>query len=362
MKLLDGYIIKEILKPFFFGIGAFTLIISGSTILFQVVSNAAKYGFTMFNAVQLFMYKLPGIITLTMPMALLLSTILVIGRMSSDLEVIALRSAGVSFFRLLLPLLMLGFLISLLNILFNEIVVPKANHHYETLYKRLKNTSVSIKQNVNLTQYDAQGYPLRIINVKEVKNDVLNDITLAEYDDGTLARLIRAKTGEWNAQVGWELNDGVMHVLLKDSIQRLIVIEFEKEIINIQLNLLELSRVDKSHEEMNAQELKQFILKEKVLGKNINELLIQYYFKFSIPFSCLIFAMIGAAVSFQPNQRSSTMSMGLSILIIVLYYIVYSISLVIGMGGTVPSYIAAWIPNFIVAVVSLYYLNRILTH
>ena len=145
MKLLDTYIVKEIIFPFIFGIAAFTSIISGSSVLFRLISKAVKYGFSLSSTLQLFVYKLPAIISITLPMAVLLATILVIGRLSSDLEILALRSAGVSLIRILIPILSVGLVVSLVNIIFNEIVVPRSNYNAEILMHDLKNTSLSIK-------------------------------------------------------------------------------------------------------------------------------------------------------------------------------------------------------------------------
>ncbi len=359
MKLLDSYLIKEIIFPFIFGIAAFTSIISGSSLIFQLVSKAVKYGFSIASTVQLFIYKLPAIISLTLPMAILLATILVIGRLSADLEILALRSAGVSLLRILIPILSIGLVVSLVNIIFNEIVVPRANYHAEILLNNLQNTNISIRENVNLTQYDDEGLPLRIINVREVEEETLKDITIAEYDAGRLARVIRAEYGNWDAIGGWVFNNGVMHVLLESSSQELMVINFEKEIINLSLNLFDFTKRQKSYDEMNGKELKSYIQKEQLLGKDINELLIQYYLKFALPFACLIFTMIGAAVSFQPHRRSSAMGMGLSIIIILTYYIIYSLGLALGINNVVSPILAAWTPNILVGLVSIYLLNKV---
>ena len=360
MKLLDSYLIREIIFPFFFGIAAFTSIIAGSSLIFRLISKAVKYGFDVSSTIQLFIYNLPSIISITLPMAILLATILVIGRLSSDLEIVALRSAGVSLVRILIPIFGVGLIVSLVNIIFNEIVVPKANYHSEILMNQLRNTSVSIKENVNVTQYDEKGLPLRIINVREVDNELLKDITIAEYSSGRLARVIRSETGHWDPSVGWVFNNGIMHVLLEKSSQELMVINFEKEIINLSINLLDFTQNDKSHDEMNAQELKTYIKRESMLGKNVNELTIQYYLKFAFPFACLIFTMIGSAVSFQPNsRRSSAMGMGLSIIIILTYYIIYSLALTLGINQIIPSIFAAWLPNFCIGLVSLFLLYRL---
>jgi lipopolysaccharide export system permease protein len=359
MKLLDRYLVKEIIFPFVFGIAAFTSIIAGSTLIFQLVSRAVKYGFGIGGTVQLFIYNLPSIISLTLPMAILLATILVIGRLSADLELVALRAAGVSLLRILIPIISIGLVISLITIIFNEVVVPKANYHSELLLNKLKNANVSIKENVNLTQYDNNGYPFRIINVREVEDETLKDITIAEYTQGQLSRIIRAKFGRWAPPVGWVFNDGVMHVLLGSESQELMVINFEKEVINLAINLLDFTNQEKSHDEMNAKELSGYIKKEQLLGKNTNELNIQYYLKFAIPFACLIFTMIGSAVSFQPHQRSSAMGMGLSIIIILGYYILYSLGLALGINDILSPLVAAWMPNILVGSVSLYLLNRL---
>ncbi len=359
MKLLDSYLVKEILFPFIFGIAAFTSIIAGSSLIFQLVSKAVKYGFSVSSTIQLFVYKLPAVISLTLPMAILLATILVIGRLSADLEIIALRSAGVSVFRILVPILSIGLIVSLVNIIFNEIVVPQANYNSEILLNNLQNTNVSIKENINLTQFDDNGMPLRIINVREVESETLKDITIAEYDEGRLTRVIRSEYGNWDSTVGWVFNNGVMHVLLENSSQELMIINFEKEIINLSLDLLDFKERKKSYSEMNGQELLTYIKKEKLLGKDINEMLIQYYLKFALPFACLIFTMIGAAVSFQPHRRSSAMGMGLSIIIILTYYIIYSLGLALGINNVIPPILAAWTPNIIIGMISVYLLNKV---
>ena len=100
MKLLDGYLVREIIFPFIFGIAAFTSIIAGSTLIFQLVSKAVKYGFIReYNSIVY--YNLPSVISITLPMAILLATILVIGRLSSDYEILA-TIAGVGLLRILI--------------------------------------------------------------------------------------------------------------------------------------------------------------------------------------------------------------------------------------------------------------------
>ena len=359
MRLLDSYLTRELIYPFLFGIAAFTSIIAGSSVLFPLISKAVKYGFSAFDTMQMFIYKLPSIISLTLPMAILLATILVIGRLSASLEILALRSAGVHIFRILIPVLSIGLIVSLVNIIFNEIVVPRGNYHAELLKESLKKTSLSLKEGVNVTQYTEDGLPLRIINVREINEQVLTDITIAEYDDGRLSRVIRSESGSWDPIGGWVFYNGLMHVFLKQSSDDLMVINFEKEVINLNLNPFDYATREKSVDEMSAKELKQYIEKQRLLGKNVSEFMVHYYVKFALPFACLIFTIIGAAVSIQPHRRSSAVGMGLSIIIILVYYLLYSFSLTLGIYEIIPSMLGAWLPNIIVGVVGVYLLNKL---
>ena len=112
MKIIDRYILKELLLPFTSGILAFTTILLGSTVLFKLVGDAVKYNIPMTDLLLLILLKLPQIIALSIPMSTLFATITVFGRLGNDLEILALRSSGISILRLLLPVIFAGIFIS----------------------------------------------------------------------------------------------------------------------------------------------------------------------------------------------------------------------------------------------------------
>ena len=107
MKIIDRYILSEFFFPFISGILAFTFIIAG-TQMPQIVSDSVKYAIPLIDLIRLILLKLPYIIALSIPMAVLFSTISVFGRLGNDLEIIALRANGVSTMRLFFPVLIIG--------------------------------------------------------------------------------------------------------------------------------------------------------------------------------------------------------------------------------------------------------------
>ncbi|NBV41904.1 YjgP/YjgQ family permease [bacterium] len=359
IRIIDRYLVKELMGPFVFGIAAFTSILAGSTVLFTLIGEAIKYQIPAFKLIQLFLYKLPYVIVLSFPMATLLATILTFGRLSSDGEILALRAGGISFQRLVTPILVMGFLISLMTILFNEVIVPRASYSGETLLRSFsEKNQPTIKQNINFTEYDG-GAPARIINVASLQSGIMADITVAEFDHGQLSRLIRAEKGWWLADGGWEFKTGIMHSFPPNDPNRISVIQFDHEIIDIPINPIDFSQRKKNMEEMSSFELKHQIENQKKLGQDPITDLMNLHMKLSIPFACLIFSVLGASVGLRPHRSSSAVGLGVSLVVILIYYVLMSIGMGLGLSHSVPPVIAAWLPNVVVGGVGIYLLKRL---
>ncbi|MBG91042.1 MAG: hypothetical protein CL521_04420 [Actinobacteria bacterium] len=350
MKLVDRYIIKELISPFFFGIIAFSFIISGSTILFQLIGEAVKYNIPIVDLIRLFFLKLPYIIALSFPMSTLLSTILVFGRLGNDLELLAFRAGGVSVLRLVVPIIVVGFSVSCLTVLFNESIVPKTAQSAEYLFRSYRDKqNHTIKKNVNLTEFE-HNLPKRIINVREINQGIMRNITVAEFDSGQLARIIRAKRGEWLPEGGWIFFDGLMHHFSILDPKKITLLKFKKEQINITLSPLDLTKRPKKIEEMTRQDLKDKIDLQKKLGEDPIKDIMDYHLKLSVAFASLIYSILGASVGLRPHRSSSAIGLGLSLMIILVYIVLLGIGTGLGLSHILPPIIAAWFPNIIVGI------------
>ncbi|MBT3261731.1 YjgP/YjgQ family permease [bacterium] len=359
MKIIDKYLFKELIGPFVFGIAAFTSILSGSAILLSLVSTAVKYSFPLYQTIQLFIYKIPEILVFTFPMSMLLSSILTFSRLNSDMEIIAFKASGISIYRLLIPIIAMGLAVSFLTIWFNESIVPKANYSSETLfYKLTQEKQTKVKKNINLTEYDQESIPIRIINIRQINQNSLQDITIAEFEFGRLARLIRAQKGQWLGHGNWEFNNGVMHYFPKKK-DIVVFTRFAKELLNIKVDPVDLTKREKTTKEMNTRELKKRIEFKAKMGADTTSDLVNLHMKYAIPFASLIFSVLGAVVGLKPQRSSSALGLGISLFIIVIYYILISISLGLGLAGFLHPFIAAWLPNIIIGTMGLVSLNKL---
>src|SRR5690606_12471687 len=124
--LLDRYIVREMLGPLFFGIAAFTsLFVSGD--LLSLANTVVELGAPIEPALRVFLLKLPQIIVWTLPMSVLLATLLALSRLSANSEIVAMRAGGTSFFRIAAPILVISLIVSIISFVVNETIVPETN-------------------------------------------------------------------------------------------------------------------------------------------------------------------------------------------------------------------------------------------
>ena len=97
LRILDKYIFREVFMTFVFGICAFSAVFIGSGTLFRIAQYITDYGASLQAVIKIFIFGLPGVVMWTFPMSMLLATLLTFGRLSSNSEITAMKSCGISF-------------------------------------------------------------------------------------------------------------------------------------------------------------------------------------------------------------------------------------------------------------------------
>ncbi|MFC1517609.1 LptF/LptG family permease [Candidatus Margulisiibacteriota bacterium] len=357
VKILDRYLAAELFLPFLFGVLAFSAITAGGAIIPGLVGDATALHLPFGTAVSLFMVRMPKVIAYTFPMSTLLASLMAFGRLSSDSEITAFRAGGLNLFRLMIAPFFIGVLISLMTILFNEAIVPKAAFLEENMiirYKEMSKQIPALKENVNIPEYEG-GYLKRLVYAKELDNNVMKDVSVSEYDEGKFARIIFAKEAIWQQGGGWIFEDGIIHQFAGDK-RSAYVIKFKKEKINIKLKLRDLSKRTKDPDQMALFELRNFIEQQKRRGADVTEYLVKYNQKFSVPFACLVFVLLGAPMGIRPQRTSGGVGVGfaLSIVVVFGYYVLLSVGMWMGLIGVLTPFLAAWMPNIIITIFGIF--------
>lgn len=231
MRILDKYILKEFLGPFLFGVAAFTAIFLGADTLLKIADYVTKYGASSTAALKIFILALPRIIVYTFPMAVLLGALMATSRLSGSSELIVMRTSGQSFSRLVMPIFILTFLISLCAVAFNEYVVPWTNRKYEQVI------NIEIKRNLNpgVTDHvilrDVQnGKIAHLLYARRYnpENKKLENITIQEFQNEAVIRVENAPNAVWK-DGKWFMENGTIYDLGEDGISR--TMHFKNQLI-----------------------------------------------------------------------------------------------------------------------------------
>ena len=239
MKIIDRYVIKELFDPFIFVVTAFTLILSASMVMFELVRAVVIMGMPMHIAAQIFLFKLPSVVVYIFPMAMLLASILAFARFSSDKEIIAFRAGGVSLYRIMVPVLSMGLAVSFLTLAFYEIVVPEANHATKRLLIETKiEKAPKIRENVFIPELE-RGQLKRIFYARKSSGNKMSGVIIQEFNDGQLSQLINAKTAEWDID-RWIFRNGTTYFLSDEGEYRHLI-RFDEQHIVLKLTPADLN-------------------------------------------------------------------------------------------------------------------------
>ncbi|GAB6099436.1 LptF/LptG family permease [Halanaerocella petrolearia] len=357
MKIVYRYLLRELIQPFLFGVFAFTSIFVGSDVLISLAEMMMKYGVPLLTTVKLFFLSLPQIIVWTFPMSTLLATLLAFGRLSGDSEIIALKAGGVSLIRLIVPVLAVALLVSGLTILFNNTLVPASKNAYEEIVWELKHGKQMPKtqSNLRISPVDNKTGKINFVLTADKfdgRTQTLKGVTWQNYEDGKLAMIIQAKKARWQKDK-WVFINGTSYNITEEG--RVPQTDFQQ--LNMQNRLPrtpnQIARNQKEPEEMTLNELREHIQLMKQEGRDIRKLLVTYYQRYAIPFASFIFALVGAPLGLKPNRSGSSIGLGLSIIVIFIYYTLMTIGSALGQAGNLTPWLGAWLQNIVFTIVGV---------
>ncbi len=349
MKLLDRYIANEFWQPLLFGIGIVTGVWFGADQLKTIFNLIMRSGVPLDMALTILGLHLPQVIVMTIPIGVLLGTLLVFNRLSGDSEIIALRTSGISFYRIMVAPLLFGLLTSGVSFAINEGVVPVANRTSKKLEFIALYKSQLPEGQANFT-YMERGKDLtldRIFYVGYYNGQRLHDVIILDFTRDKLVQIVSAATGIFN-HGEWILEHGRSYGLdAKSDITR--ILQFEKlKIPGIKNAQKVLDSGNIKPKEMNMFELKNYIDTLKLSNAVSNDLLVRYYQKISQPLACLVVALAGAPLGLLARRSRSNIGLIYSAAIVFLYYVLQSSSGALGEAGRLDPLMAAWLPNVVI--------------
>jgi lipopolysaccharide export system permease protein len=330
------------------------VIIGMVDIVFTLIDMFINNGVPFLIVLKLLIYKIPAIMVLFFPMAVLFSTLITLIRMAKDSEVTVLRAGGISLMRIVFPVIVFGVLTSGLSYVTNEVIVPKANSISDQLIDKavMKKPTPDIAQDTFFKESNGRYFYIRQVNRE--KNE-MEDIMVYETT-ANFPRVILAKVALWDG-VSWILKNGTIHKYTADG---LLTYQgtFQSMAIHLDQDIYQYYKSQKSPMEMTSKELKDKINKLQSGGVAADSLKVAYHMKYSTPVACLVFAAVGTALIllFVRNTKDVwgvIIAVLMALISVGFYFFVMATFRSLGRGGFVPPAIGAWGPNIIYGVLAV---------
>ena len=359
LTLVDRYIVNELTGPFFFGLSAFTLLYVSCGLFFQMAKLITEADASFGVAMKFLFNSLPQILIYTLPMSVLLASLLAFGRLSSDCEIIAFRAHGISLYRLIIPVLFMAFCLTVLSLLFNEFIVPNSSYEARKIVVDVLARQKLQEMSSNLVIRDTSEDGIeRIIYAKKysLKEGIMEDVVVNEYMGRQPVRVTYADKALWEYN-WWSLIGGKTYSYDEDGKVNSLI-SFKRTTMSVKKSPMDISNTQKFPEEMNSREIKERIDRDRKMNLDYHWLEVQYHTKFSAPFACVVFAMIGVPFGLRPHRSSSSVGFGVSLVIIFFYYIMMVTFATIGNFNVLPPFIACWMPNIIFGAVGFYLIKK----
>lgn len=346
MMVLDRYVLRQVSLHFLSGVALFVALLSAGDLLFRLARVWLQQGMSGWKVVVIFFYSLPSFLVYVFPMAILLAVLLTVGRMSGENELVALRAGGVSLQRFTMPFFLFAVWICMGTILVQELLLPHTSLRLKTMWNETSISNWLLQENVFFRDTTESGIE-RIFYVRnmDVGESLLEGVVVQEYTEEGLRRIINANRA-LNEEGKWVFEEGVSYeVNNRGEVER--VVHFNREEIRTTENIQEVLKTQKNPQEMSFAELRGYINWEKSRGQKTERLEVILWQKTAIPFACLVFVILGTSLGIVSPRAGKALGIGLSVLLVFGYYVLFSITSTLAEGGVFHPILGTWLSNIV---------------
>ena len=356
MKILDRYLLKTFVSTLLFTLFAFICIFV-IVDLVDRLRDFLNHDVPRSIILNYYLFYAPYIITLILPITILLSALLSVGKLARFNEITAMKSAGLSIKRILLPLFIFGFLLSIFMIYFGERVVPFTNQRMFNIERENlgKHTHLEMRRN-NIYFRDPQYQHWIFINHYDPRLYKANRVSIQEINNNSLLSRIDAQQMIWKDS-SWVFINGTQR--RQDGKNEFDYEKFDS-LRYSQISFLpeDFAKVQKKHEEMTYAELQKFIEEVAQNGGEPQTWLVDLYLKISFPFANFIILLFGAPLAANKNRSGKALGFGISLFVAFFFFGFVKTGQTLGHNGVLPPFVAAWLGNFVFLVAGSFILVK----
>ncbi len=375
MFKLDRYILRQIIFTLIFTIIALCVIFIVVNLM-ETLDKFIDNNVSLEIIIKYYIIYLPEILKILTPVSVLIACLLITGKLSNNNELTAMRSGGMSLYRIIIPMSLIGIILSFGQYIFNGWIVPAANEEKARLEHIYLNkhsgddfiTNIAFRsspeRNVLIQYYDANNKTAQRVIIEDYIYTFKENKVGAENSNITnkknksipyLKSRIEAKQLVWNSENhSWDAVNGIIKTIENDETIKLE--KFDKMPIDININYKQLAKMNKKTDQLTFTEMQDYITLLKTGGKDIRQMEIDYRSEQALPlanFIVILFAMPFASVK---KRGGLAVQIAAAMVIAFSYLICFQLSKPIGLSIDISPFLVGWSSNilfFILGIITI---------
>lgn len=350
--IIDRYLFREMAAPFVISLFFFTFVFLMARIL-DITNLIVNYHIRLVHVLLLFVYSIPYFMVFVVPMSTMMAVLLTFLRLSGDNEILALKSAGTSLYRMLPPVLVFSLAGGLLTMVMTLWGLPWG----QTSVKALTVKVATANLNIGITErqfIDRFSGVLLYIGHIDKTDGTLHDILIEDSGSSeNAARTVIAPTGRVFSDAAeaifrLRLFNGAIYQV-EPQRRSANAVHFDAYDVRLDLKnaVSKTGKGRKDEKEMYLAELWQQVRKPVKRDARYNEMRMELHRKFSMPFACLVLGVLAVPLGLQTRQAGKSGGLGMGLVFFLLYYLLLSAGSVFGETGAYPPLLGMWMPNIV---------------
>lgn len=350
MKILHRYVLKELVDSLVLGFLFFNFILFIS-LIFDLTELLFIENAPALEVGKLVLFRLPSFFDLVIPVSILFAILLAFGRLSSHGEITALRSGGVSLFQIEKSVLLLAVVLSFLALYASAYLTPWCNLQYKRTYREiiLGRPTLQVKEKIITDLKNRKLYTYRL----DPKTHEMEEVILYEFlpeGDRLFPRITLAQKGQFQEDI-LRLQQASFYQL-EDNYHISQQGRFSSQTLYLKAYLPESVMESKTTEEMNLAELREMVEKERMspspTEKRIKRLEVDFHGRVAIPIATFLLSVVAVPLGIRIERGAKSISLGISLGIVIVYYVLLLAGKFMGQEGLLPVYLAMWLPNILI--------------
>lgn len=331
--------------------------------LFENLDRFIDRKIGIIGVAEFYIYLIPDILKLIIPVGMLLASLFTISRFINFAEFTAMRSAGISIYRYLLPIMTFGLIVTLFSIYFDGWIVPKTNRMKFNFERTVLGRHPVPNVIPNIFFQDKVNRIILIGNYDKIAKKC-NNVSIQIYNKDTLTVLSTRydiKEMEWDSiKKDWKMKNAYRRSFTSKTTENMqyfdeIYIANVEDIKKITVDPDLIVKKDFKPEELSIDEYKEYIHNLEASGQSADKEKVDYYSIISFPFASLVTILFGVSVSSNRRKGGAALQFGISIIVSFFYLGFVKISQVFGYNGDLNPILTAWLANILFFAISLFY-------